>query len=135
LNLNQWKLFVELIEEEQTNTLSVAEALKYFTKDIKSEPDTLSSSPRSFSSEENKPRYYSFENPLFLEPSTYFGPEKKPLSSEDQRLILVQLSCSTQGTISISTSPVLLTPSVTDLTPHVGRIIYSDVIKVNINKA
>jgi hypothetical protein len=28
LNLNQWKLFVELIEEEQTNTLSVAEALR-----------------------------------------------------------------------------------------------------------
>jgi hypothetical protein len=35
LNLNQWKLFVELIEEEQTNTLSVAEALRDFPKILK----------------------------------------------------------------------------------------------------
>jgi hypothetical protein len=112
LNLNQWKWFVELIEEEQTNNLFVAESLKDFTKYIKSELDTLSSSPHSFSSEENKPHYYSFENPLFLEPSTYFGPEKKLLFSEDQRLISVQLSCSTQGTVFLSTSPVMLTPTV-----------------------
>jgi hypothetical protein len=111
LNLNQWKLFVELIEEEQTNTLSVAEALRDHSKDIKSEPETLSSSPQSFSSEENKPRYCSFENPLFLEPSSYFSPEKKPLFSEDQELISAQLSCFTQGTISLSTSPVFLTPT------------------------
>ena len=46
LNLEQWKLFVYLIEEEQTNTLSIAEALRDFPKDTKSEPDTLlSSSP------------------------------------------------------------------------------------------
>jgi hypothetical protein len=114
LNLDQWKLFVELIEEEQTNTLSIAEALRDFPKDIKSEPDTLSSSPQSSSSEENKPHYYSFENPLFLEPSTYSGSDKKPLISlvEDQKLISAQLSCSTQGTVSLSTSPVLLTPTV-----------------------
>jgi hypothetical protein len=99
LNLNQWKLFVELIEEEQTNTLSVAEALRDHSKDIKSEPETLSSSPQSFSSEENKPRYSSFENPLFLGPSSYSSPEKKPLFSEDQELISAQLSCFTQGTI------------------------------------
>jgi hypothetical protein len=56
----------------------------------------------------------SFENPLFLEPSTYPGLEKKPLISlvEDQKPISAQLSCSTQGTVSLSTSPVLLIPTV-----------------------
>jgi hypothetical protein len=48
LNLNQWKLFVELIEEEQINTLSVVEALRDHSKDIKSELETLSSSPQYF---------------------------------------------------------------------------------------
>jgi len=110
LNLNQWKLFVELIEEEQTNTLSVDEALRDHSKDIKSELETLSSSPQSFSSEENKPCYSSFENPLFLGPSSYSSPEKKPLFFEDKEPISSQLSCFTQGTISLSTSPNILTP-------------------------
>jgi hypothetical protein len=57
-------LFAKLIEKEQTNTLSIVEALRYFPKDIKSESNTLSSSPQSSSSEEVKPHYYSFENPL-----------------------------------------------------------------------
>jgi hypothetical protein len=58
LNLEQWKLFSELIEEEQTNTLSIAGALRDFTKDTKSEPDQLlSSSPQSSSSEEAKPQF------------------------------------------------------------------------------
>jgi hypothetical protein len=72
LNLEQWKLFVELIGEEKTNTLSIAGALRDFPKDTKSELDTvLSSSPQSSSSEEVKQHYCSFENPLFLEPSSY----------------------------------------------------------------
>ena len=56
----------------------------------------------------------SFENPLFLEPSTYPGLEKKPLISlvEDQKLISAQLNCSTQGTVSLSTSPILPIPIV-----------------------
>jgi hypothetical protein len=70
LNLNQWKLFAKLIEEENSNTLSVVEALRDHNKDIKSEPESLSSSSQSFSSEEIKPHYSSFENPLFLGPSS-----------------------------------------------------------------
>ena len=80
-------MFVELIEEEQKNNLSIAKALRDHTKGIKSELDTLSSSPQPFSSEENKPRYCSFENLLFMEPSSYFSPEKKPLFYEYQELI------------------------------------------------
>jgi hypothetical protein len=110
LNLNQWKLFVELIEEEHKNTLSVVEALRDHNKDTKSEPEKLSSSPQSFSSEENKPCYSSFQNPLFLGPSSYYSIEKKPLFSEDKELISSQLSCFTQGIVSLSTSPIFLTP-------------------------
>jgi len=71
LNLDQWKLCVELIEEEQKSTLSIDEALRDSPKSIKIELDTLSSSPQSISSKEVKPHYCSFENPMFLEPSTY----------------------------------------------------------------
>jgi hypothetical protein len=45
-----------------------------------------------------------------LGPSSRSSPEKKPLFSEDQELISVQLIFYTQGTISHSTSPVFLTP-------------------------
>jgi hypothetical protein len=46
LNLEQWKLFSKLIDEEQTHTLSIAGALRDFARDTKSEPDQLlSSSP------------------------------------------------------------------------------------------
>jgi hypothetical protein len=89
------EIISELIGEEQTNTLSIAGALKNFPKDTKSELDTLlSSSPQSSSSEEVKPHYCSFENPLFLEPSSYPCSERKPLISsvEDQKLISAQLS-------------------------------------------
>jgi hypothetical protein len=114
LNLDQWKLFANLIEEEQTITLSIVESLRDFPKDIKSELDTCSSSLQSCSSEEVKPHYCSFENPLFLEPSTYSGSDKKPMISlvEDQKLISAQLSCSTQGNLSLSTSPGLPIPTV-----------------------
>jgi hypothetical protein len=80
-------LFADLIEKEQENTLFVAKALRYYKKYIKSELETLSSSSQSFSSEENKPRYSSFENPLFLGPSSCSSREKKPLFSEDQELL------------------------------------------------
>jgi hypothetical protein len=69
LNLDQWKLLAELIEQEYSNTFPVAETLKDHNKDIKSEPETLSSSFGSLSSEEIKSHYSSFENPLFLGPS------------------------------------------------------------------
>ena len=72
MNLEQWKLFYDLIEEGKTNTLSIARALRDFTKDNKSKPDTLlSSSPQSIPSKEAKPHFRSFENPLFLEPSSH----------------------------------------------------------------
>jgi hypothetical protein len=68
--------------------------LRDFYKYIKSELDTLSSSPQSISSKEKKPHNYSFENPLSLEPSTYFDSSKKTRISlvEDQKLISAQLS-------------------------------------------
>jgi ribonuclease HI len=84
----------------------VAETLKDHNKDIKSEPETLSSSFGSLSSEEIKSHYSSFENPLFLGPSFDYSPEEKPLSAKDQDSLSVQLSCHTQGTISPSTSPI-----------------------------
>jgi hypothetical protein len=68
LNLDQWKLLVELIEQEYSNTFPGDETLKGYIKDIKSEPETLYSSFRSLSSEEIKSHYSSFENPLFLGP-------------------------------------------------------------------
>jgi hypothetical protein len=90
--------------------LSVDEALRDHKKDIKSEPETLSSSSQSLSSEEVKPHYSSFENPLFLGPSSCSSPEKKPFFAEDQELLLVQLSFHTHEIVSLSTSPILLTP-------------------------
>jgi hypothetical protein len=51
-----------------------------------------------------------FKTIFFLEQSSYSSPEKKPLFFEDQELIPVQLNCYTQGTISLSTSPIFLNP-------------------------
>jgi hypothetical protein len=115
LNLEQWKLFSELIEEEQTNTLSIAGALRNFTRDTKSEPDQLlSSSPQSSSSEEAKPQFRTFDNPLFLEPSSHLNSEKKPLISsvEDHKPTSTQPSSSTQGTVFPSTSQILSLPKI-----------------------
>jgi hypothetical protein len=120
LNLNQWKLLAELIEEEHSNTLFVAEALRDHNKYIKSEPKILSSSFGSLSYEEIKPHYYSFENPLFLGPSFDSSLEKKPLFAEDQDSLSVHLSCHTQGTVSPSTSPILLTPK--SQTPKIANM-------------
>jgi hypothetical protein len=75
LNLDQWKLLAELIEQEYSNTFPVAETLKDYSKDIKSELETLSSSFGSLSSEEIKSHYSSFRNPLFLGPSSDYSPE------------------------------------------------------------
>ena len=38
LNLDQWKLVAELIEQEYSNTFPGDETLKDYNKDIKSEP-------------------------------------------------------------------------------------------------
>jgi hypothetical protein len=61
LNLDQWNLLAELIEQEYSNTLPGDETLKDYSKDIKSEPETLSSSFGSLSSEEIKSHYSSSE--------------------------------------------------------------------------
>jgi hypothetical protein len=66
LNLEQWKLLIELIKQEYPNTLPVTETLRGHNKDIKSEPETLFIILESFSSEDFKSHYFSFENPLFL---------------------------------------------------------------------
>jgi hypothetical protein len=47
--------------------------------------------------------------------------QKKPFFSEEKRLVSVQLSFSTQGTVSIPTSPVFLTPTVQ--TPNVVNMV------------
>jgi len=75
LNLEQCKLFSEIIEEEQTNTLSIDGSLRNFTRDTKSEPDQLlfSSPPQSSSYEEAKPQFRTFDNPLFLETSSHLN--------------------------------------------------------------
>jgi hypothetical protein len=57
-------------------------SLKDHSKYIKSEPETLSSSLGSLSSEEIKSHYSSFENPLFLGPSFDYSPEEKPMSAK-----------------------------------------------------
>jgi hypothetical protein len=57
--------------------------LRNFTIDTKSELDQLlsSSTPQSSSYKEAKPHFRTFDNPLFLEPSSHFNSEKKPLIS------------------------------------------------------
>jgi hypothetical protein len=123
LNLEQWKLFYKLIEEEQTNALSIVGALRDFTQYTKNELDTLlSSSPQSNPSDEAKPHFRSFENPLFLESSSHPNSERKPLISsvEDQKLISSQPSSSTQGNFSLYTYhifpiPKVQTPVVTNM--------------------
>jgi hypothetical protein len=88
----------------------VTESLGDQNIDIKSEPETSSSSLGSLSSEYFKSHYSSFENPLFLGPSSGHSPEEKSLSAKEQDLLTIQLNCHTQGTISPPTSPILFTP-------------------------
>jgi hypothetical protein len=88
----------------------VTETLTGHNTDIKSEPETPSSSLGSLSSEDFKSHYFSFENPLFFGPSSDHSLEEKSLSAKDQDSVTVQLSCHTQGTVSPPTSPILLTP-------------------------
>jgi hypothetical protein len=88
----------------------VIETLRGHNTDIKSEPETPSSSLESLSSEDFKSHYFSFENPLFLSPLSDHSLEEKSLSAKDQDSVIVHLSCNTQGTFSPPTSPILLTP-------------------------
>jgi hypothetical protein len=62
----------------------VTETLIGHNTDIKSEPETPSSSLGSLSSKDFKSHYFSFENPLFLCPSFDHSPEEKYLSSKDE---------------------------------------------------
>jgi hypothetical protein len=110
LNLDQWKLLTELIKQEYSNTLPVNETLKGHNTDIKSEPETHSSYLGSLSSEYFKSHYFSFENPLFLGPSSDHSLEEKSLFEKYQDSVKVQLSFHTQGRVSPPTSPILLTP-------------------------
>jgi hypothetical protein len=48
---------------------------------------------------------------------------------------LLHVSSNMLPPTNVTIAPSGLSHVVRDLTPHVGRIIYSDVIKVNINKA
>jgi hypothetical protein len=121
LNLDQWKLLTELIKQEYSNTLPVTETLTGHNTDIKSEPETPSSSLGSLSSEDFKSHYFSFENPLFLGPSSDHSPEEKSLSAKDQDSVTVQLSFHTQGTVSPPTSPILLTPKTQ--TPKIANMV------------
>jgi hypothetical protein len=110
LNLDQWKLLTELIKHEYSNTLPVTETLAGHNTYIKSELEKPSSSLGSLSSEDFKSYYFSFENPLFLGPSSDHSPEEKSLSAKDQDSVTVQLSFHTQGIVSPPTSLILLTP-------------------------
>jgi hypothetical protein len=88
--------------------------LRDFTRDTKSEPDTLlSSSPQSSSSEEAKPQFHSFENPLFLEPSSHHNSKETSDSSvEYHKPTSSQPSSSTQGIVSLSISQIFSIPKV-----------------------
>jgi hypothetical protein len=110
LNLDQWKLLTELIKQEYSNILPVTETLIGHNTDIKSELETPLSSLRSLSFEDFKSHHFSFENPLFLGPSSDHSLEEKSLCAKDQDSVTIQLSCHTQRIVSPPTSPIFLTP-------------------------
>jgi hypothetical protein len=62
------------------------ETLRGHITDIKSEPETPSSSLESLSSENFKSHYFSFENPLFLTPLSNHSTEEKLLVVEPDYL-------------------------------------------------
>jgi hypothetical protein len=99
----------------------VTETLTDHNTYIKSEPETPSSSLGSLSSEDFKTHYFSFENPLFLGPSSDHSPEEKSLSTKEQDSVTVQLSFHTQGTVSPPISPILLTPK--SQTPKIANMV------------
>jgi hypothetical protein len=84
--------------------------LRGHNTDMKSEPETPSSSHGFVSFEDFRSHYFSFENPLFLNPTNDLSPEEKSLSVEDQDSETIHVGCNTQGTPSPSTLPILLTP-------------------------
>jgi hypothetical protein len=116
LNLEQWKLLTKLIKHEYSDTFPMTETLRGHNTYIESEPETPSSFLGSLSFEDFKSHYFSFENPLFLSPSSDHSPEEKSLSTKYQDSVIVQLSCNTQGTFSPPSSPILLTPKTPKIT-------------------
>jgi hypothetical protein len=121
LNLYQWKLLAEFIKQEYPNTLPVIETLEGHSIDIKSELKASSSSLVSLSYEDFKSHYFSFENPLFLGPSSDHSLEEKSLFSKDKNSVVVQLRCHTQVTVSPPTSPTLPTPKTQ--TPRIENMV------------
>jgi hypothetical protein len=110
LNLEQWKLLTELIKQEYPDFLPVTETSRGHNTDIKSEPKTPSSSLGSVSSEDFRSHYFSFENPLFLNPLDDLSLEEKSLSAKDQDSGTTHIGCNTQGMPSPSSFPILFTP-------------------------
>jgi hypothetical protein len=110
LNLEQWKLLTELIKQEYPDFFLVTKTLRGDNTDIKSEPKTPSSSLGSISSEDFGSHYFSFENPLFLNPLADLSLEEKSLSSKDQDSGTTHIGFNTQGIPSPSALPILLTP-------------------------
>jgi hypothetical protein len=110
LNLERWKLLTELIKQEYPDIFPVTETLRGHNTDIKSELETPLSSLGSVSFEDFRSHYFSFENPLFLNPLVDHSPEEKSLSSKYQDSVTIHISCNTQGMPSPSTLPILLTP-------------------------
>jgi hypothetical protein len=109
LNPEQKKLLIELIKQEYPDIFPVIEILTGHNTDIKSEPETSSSSLGSVSSEDFRSHYFSFENPLFLTPLADHSQEEKSLSDKDQDSTSIHISCDTQGMPCPSASPILLT--------------------------
>jgi hypothetical protein len=120
LNQEQNKLLIELIKQEYPNFLPVTENSRGPSTSIKSEPETPSSSFESFSSEDFRSHYFSFDNPLFLSPLVDHSPEEKSPSTENKDSVTVHINCNTQGTISPATSPILLTPKAPNTTNMVA---------------
>jgi hypothetical protein len=89
LNLEQWKLLTKLIKQDYSNTFPVTESLGDHNIDIKSEREIPCLSLGSLLSEDFKSHYFSFENPLFLGPSSVHSPEEKSLSTTNQDLVIV----------------------------------------------
>ena len=89
LNLEQWKLLTELIKKEYPKKFPMTETLRGHNTYIESEPEMPSSFLGSLSFEDFKSHYFSFENPLFLSPSSDHSPEDKSLSTKYQDSVIV----------------------------------------------
>jgi hypothetical protein len=110
LTLEQWKLLTKLIKQEYPDIFPVIETLIGHNTDIKNELETPCSSLGFVSFGDFRSHYFSFENPLFLNPLVDLSPEEKSLSAKDQNSGTTNIGCNTQGTPSPSALPILLTP-------------------------